>query len=46
MRNKRSLYSYALGRLLETLEGLFARKPWQFSKLAGQVMRDEEKWFV
>lgn len=40
MRNKHSLYSYALGTLLETLEGLFAKKSWQFSKMAGQVIRE------
>lgn len=40
MRNKHSLYSYSLGMLLETLEGLIARKSWQFSKMAGQVIRE------
>lgn len=48
MRSKHSLYSYALGMLLETLEGLFAKKSWQCSRMAGQVIREgrEEVYVV
>lgn len=43
MRSKHSLYSYALGMLLETLEGLFAKKFWQCSRMAGQVIREGKR---